>query len=73
MKTGEHGRAKMHLVRGRTLRAGAAVETTKMTPSMLCFRRRETRKVVKLARALAALDAPPRRAPKRVARVTLGV
>jgi hypothetical protein len=44
-----------------------------MTLPMLRFRRRETRKVVKLARALAALDAQPRRAPKRVARMTLGV
>jgi hypothetical protein len=44
-----------------------------MTLSMLGFRRREARKVVKLARALAALEAPNRPAPKRVVRVTLGV
>jgi hypothetical protein len=40
---------------------------------MLRFRRRETRNVVKLARALAALEAPPRPTQKRVARMTLGV
>jgi hypothetical protein len=40
---------------------------------MLRFRRRETRNVVKLAQALAALGSPPRPAPKRVARMTLGV
>jgi hypothetical protein len=44
-----------------------------MTLSMLGFRRKEARKVLKLARALAALDAPNRPAPKRVARVTLGI
>jgi hypothetical protein len=44
-----------------------------MTLAMLRFRRRETRKIVKLARALAALEAPPRPAPKRVGRMTLGV
>jgi hypothetical protein len=38
---------------------------------MLGFRRREARTIAKLARALAALGAPPRPAPKRVARMTL--
>jgi hypothetical protein len=44
-----------------------------MTLSMLRFRRRETRKVMKLARALAALDDQARQArpaPKRAARVS---
>jgi hypothetical protein len=44
-----------------------------MTLSMLRFRRRETRKVEKLARALAALDERARPAPKRIARMTFGV
>jgi hypothetical protein len=44
-----------------------------MTLLMLRFRRSEARKVVKLAQALAALEAPARPAPKRVARMTLGV
>jgi hypothetical protein len=44
-----------------------------MTFSMLGFRRKEARTIAKLAKAFAALDAPPRPAPKRAARVTLGV
>jgi hypothetical protein len=42
---------------------------------MLRFRRREARKVAKLARALVALDEQvrlTRPAPKRVARISLG-
>jgi hypothetical protein len=47
-----------------------------MLSPMLHFRRREARKVVKLARALAVLDEQARLtrpAPKRVARISLGV
>jgi hypothetical protein len=44
-----------------------------MTLPMLGFRRKEARTIAKLAKAFAALDAPPRPAPKRVARMTLGV
>jgi hypothetical protein len=47
-----------------------------MTHPVLGFRRREARKVVKLARALAALDEQARLvrpARKRISRVSLGV
>jgi hypothetical protein len=43
---------------------------------MLLFRRRDARKVAKLARVLVTLDDDPRRArpaPKRVARISLGL
>jgi len=43
---------------------------------MLLFRRREARKIAKLARVLAALDEQARlgrRPPKRAARISLGL
>jgi hypothetical protein len=43
-----------------------------MTLPMLGFRRKEARTIAKLAKALAALEAPRHPAPKRVARMTLG-
>jgi hypothetical protein len=44
-----------------------------MALSMLGFRRNEARTIAKLAKAFTALGAPPRPAPKRAARMTLGV